>query len=177
MAKKFKIITAALVALFLASLLCYSFLKANVLLTLTITSGVFTYHFVMRLIVGLIINAIFHNNISYECKWFRERGFEKRLYCFLKVKKWKKHIPTYLPETFSTDRKLTYIAKATCQAEVVHEVIAILSFAPMLLAIPFGDFWVFASTSLVSALIDTTFVIVQRYNRPRLLKITAKNKK
>ena len=82
-----------------------------------------------------------------------------------------------MPEAFSVERGLIYIAKATCQAELVHEIIIALSFAPMLLAIPFGDFFVFASTSLAAALVDTVFVIIQRYNRPRLVKIISKTKK
>lgn len=177
MAKGFRIITAVLTVSFLASLLCYCFLRTPILLTLTITSGVFTYHFAMRLAVGLIINAVFHNDIRYELKWFRPHRFEKKLYSFLKVKRWKEHIPTYMPEAFSVERGLIYIAKATCQAELVHEIIIALSFAPMLLAIPFGDFFVFASTSLAAALVDTVFVIIQRYNRPRLVKIISKTKK
>ena len=176
MANKFKIITALLIGIFAAIFMCNYLLESKVLLSLTITSGVFAYHFVMRLTVGFIINEIFHNDISYDLKWFRTHRFEKKLYSFLKVRKWKKHIPTYLPETFSVDRKFTDIAKATCQAEIVHEVIAVLSFAPILLAIPFEDFWIFASTSVASSLIDMTFVIVQRYNRPRILKMILKGK-
>ena len=57
-----------------------------------------------------------------------------------------------------------------CQAEIVHEVIVVLSFLPLLAAIPFGAFPVFLITSLLAAMYDLTFVIMQRYNRPRILK-------
>lgn len=177
MAKRFKFITAVLTVIFPILLFCCVAFKTRLLLTLTITSGTFAYHFIMRLIVGLIIDSIFHNDISYEIKWFKEHRFEKKLYSVLKVKKWKEHIPTYLPEVFSVEKELSDIAKATCQAELVHEIIVGLSFAPILLTFLFGDFWVFFLSSLGAALIDTVFVIVQRYNRPRLIKIIEKRLK
>ncbi len=177
MAKRFKFITAVLTVLFPILLFCYIAFETRLLLTLAITSGTFAYHFIMRLIVGLIIDKIFHNNISYDKKWFKEHRFEKKLYSVLKVKKWKEHIPTYQPETFSADKGLSFIAKATCQAELVHEIIVALSFMPVLLTIFFGDFWVFFLTSFFSALFDMIFVIVQRFNRPRLIKIIEKRLK
>ena len=137
-----------------------------------ITFGTFFYHFAMRLLVGHLINRKMQNKADYRKPWYRLRPFEEKLYNRLKVKKWKGKMPTYDPATF--DPKLhswDEIAQAMCQAEIVHEVIAVLSFLPLLAAIPFGAFPVFFITSLVSAMYDLTFVILQRYNRPRILKI------
>ena len=58
-----------------------------------------------------------------------------------------------------------------CGAEVVHEIIMVLSFIPLLFAIPFGVFPVFFITSVIASLVDFVFVIVQRYNRPRIIKL------
>jgi hypothetical protein len=68
------------------------------------------------------------------------------------------------------------IVQAMCQAEIVHEVIAILSFLPLLGAIPFGAFFVFLVTSVLSALFDLSFVAMQRFNRPRIIKLMKKER-
>jgi hypothetical protein len=50
----------------------------------------------------------------------------------------------------------------------------LLSFLPLLAAIPFGAFPAFLITSLAAACFDTVFVIMQRFNRPRLIKLIQK---
>ena len=88
-------------------------------------------------------------------------------------------MPTYNPEFYSTEKhSLEEIAMVTCQAEIVHELIIIFSFVPVLFTLWFDSFWVFMITSIISALIDTLFVIMQRYNRPRITKlINLKNRR
>ncbi len=138
----------------------------------TITIGVTLYHFAMRLAVGTIVNLIMKNNANHKSAWFREKSFENKLYKLIRVRKWKKYIPTYSPNTFDTSKKtIKEIVGATCQAEVVHEVIMVLSLLPMVL-IPFlGGAAALIITSVLSMLIDSVFVILQRYNRPRLIKV------
>ena len=86
-------------------------------------------------------------------------------------------MPSYDPELFSP-RKHSWseIAQAMCQAELVHSTIIPLSFLPLLAAIPWGDFPVFFITSLLAACYDALFVIMQRYNRPRILRLIEKEK-
>lgn len=178
MAKTIKIITTLLSILFLGVLIPNFFFQNDALLSITITIGVFAYHFLMRLLVGVILNAVIKNKINYSRWWFKEKSFEGRLYSFLKVKKWKKHMPTYSPDTFDLNKHtIEEIISATCQSELVHETIVVLSFLPILLAIPFGTLGVFIATSIVAALIDCIFIIMQRFNRPRLLKILNKRNK
>lgn len=175
MARGIKILTLISGGGFLLSLILHSVFHTSALLSICITFGVFTYHFAMRLAVGFIIDAVFHNNISYSLWWFKQRKFEKKLYSFLRVKTWKEHIPTYSPSTFSlSEYSPSFIAQATCQAEMVHEVIMVLSFPPILLCIPFGDAWIFILSSVLAALFDGIFVVLQRYNRPRLVKLISK---
>ena len=69
------------------------------------------------------------------------------------------------------------IAGAMCQAELSHEVIVIFSFLPLLTVPAFGAFWVFLITSVLSAMIDLSFAIMQRYNRPRIMKLCKRRKK
>lgn len=87
-------------------------------------------------------------------------------------------MPTYQPESFSLQKHTpAEIAQAMCQAEVTHEIIVALSFLPLLMAVPFGDFWVFFLTSLAAAGFDLLFVIIQRYNRPRILALIERQEK
>lgn len=140
-------------------------------LPFAITFGTCFYHFAMRLLAGHLLNGIMGNRADYKKPWYQLRPFETRLYKTLKVKKWKGSMPTYDPSLFDPSlHSWEEIAQAMCQAEVVHEIIVVLSFLPLLAAIPFGSFFVFLITSLLAALYDLSFVIIQRYNRPRVLK-------
>ena len=140
-----------------------------------ITFGTCFYHFAMRLLVGHILNRKMCNRADYRKRWYQLRDFEMPLYQFLRVKKWKGKMPSYDPEVFDpTKHSWQEIAQAMCQAELVHELIAVFSFLPLLAAIPFGAFWVFLITSVLSALFDLSFVIMQRYNRPRILRFIEK---
>ena len=144
-------------------------------LPFAITFGTCFYHFAMRLLVGYGLNHIMKNKADYHKTWYQLRPLEAKLYILLHVKKWKGSMPSYDPSLF--DPKLhswEEIAQAMCQAELVHEIIVILSFLPLLAAIPFGAFPVFFMTSLLAAAYDLSFMIMQRYNRPRILKLISK---
>lgn len=142
-----------------------------------VTFGTFFYHFAMRLVVGYAVNQIMSNQADYTKSWYQLRPFEERIYQLLKVKKWKTKMPTYDPSCFDPQlHSWDEIAQAMCQAELVHEVIAVLSFLPLLAAIPFGAFPVFFITSLLSAGFDLCFVIMQRFNRPRIIRLLEKER-
>ena len=68
-------------------------------------------------------------------------------------------------------RSVEEIVQVTCQAESVHEIIILLSFVPPLFSVRFGFLDVFLITSCAAALFDGLVVILQRYNRPRLLRL------
>ena len=142
-----------------------------------ITFGTCFYHFTMRLLVGYILNRRMQNRADYRKIRYQLRPFEVKLYQWLRVKHWKGNMPTFDPSCF--DPKLhgwEEIAQAMCQAEIVHEIIIPLSFLPLLAAIPFGAFPVFLITSLLAALYDLSFVVIQRFNRPRVLKLIQKER-
>ena len=143
--------------------------------TLCITFAVTAYHFWMRLGVGQLLDHTLQNNVDYTKPWFRPRRFEPFLYRTIRVKKWKNHMPTYEAAYFDIrTHSITEIIKAGCQAEIVHEIIIVLSFLPVGLAFWFRPAGVFLATSFLSALVDSLFVIMQRYNRPRLLKLVSR---
>ena len=172
MSKIMKILALLFTALTMVFVNIYQFHKIGFILAMGITFATFSYHFLMRLAVGTVVNCIVQNRMDYTKWWFRPRSFEKRVYDFLKVKKWKRYVPTYDPDTFSIEKhSLKEIVQATCQSEVVHEIIFVFSFLPILFSIPFGEFFIFLITSILAALFDLTFVILQRYNRPRILSL------
>ena len=159
----------------LVSAAVYHFAGNRGAFSAAVTFGTILYHFAMRLAVGYLIDARYHNHMDYTRKWFQEKAFERKLYDKIKVKKWKKRLPTFTPQYFNLkSRSPSEIVQATCQAEVVHEVIMLLSFVPVIFSVWFGSLGVFLITSCISFLFDGVFVIIQRYNRPRLIRILKK---
>lgn len=143
--------------------------EIDCILTLAITFGTISYYFIIRLFIGFVIDRLLNNQVDYRARWFQVDVAERKLYEKLKVKK---KMGTYAPDCF--DRKIhswDEIAQATCQAELVHAVIMVLSFVPVFASIPFGELRVFILTSVLAACYDAMFVVMQRYNRSRIVKL------
>lgn len=154
--------------------LIYAVQQNTLCLTLAITFGTTFYHFAMRLFVGKITKKKFNFNTM----WFREKSFEKKLYRLLNVKKWKNKMPSYNPATYITKKvNLSEIVNTMCRNEVIHETIVLLSFVPILFSKLFDAAAVFTFTSVFAACFDLIFVIMQRYNRPRVIKILERQNK
>lgn len=174
-AKTIKISAIILVLLTVIFVVIYQYIPNTVILSIAITLGTISYHFLMRLAVGYVINGRYHNKFDYNRKWFQEKGFEKRLYEVLKVKKWKDKMPTFAPEMLNLNvHTWEEIAGAMCQSEVVHSIIVALCFVPIFASLIWGVFWVFFITSILSATVEMMFVIMQRYNRPRVIRMIEK---
>ena len=166
-----------LTGIFVISFLVFIFIYCNTgeMLALTITLGTCSYHFLMRLFVGYGINICYHNKMNYRRKWFQSKEWEQNLYKCMKVRRWKDKMPTYAVGAFSFElHSMEEVLGAMCQAEVVHEIIVVLSFIPLVFSIRFEAFGVFLVTSILSAGFDMMFVIMQRYNRPRIIKLLDK---
>ena len=145
--------------------------------TLAITAGTAAYHFDMRLLVGAAWSPLEHK-VNPSAGWFALRRFEPPLYKALRVKRWKARVPTYDPDAFDIRKhSVTDILCATCHSERVHETILVLSFLPLVGTVWFDAFWAFLLTSVGAALIDLVFVIVQRFNRPRLRTLLRRQEK
>ncbi|MBR2860482.1 MAG: hypothetical protein IKB86_01430 [Clostridia bacterium] len=172
MKNKMIFITVFLFAGFAISLLLLVITENDIIETVTITVGITLYHFAMRLAVGKAVDSVMKNKADHKSLWFREKGFESKLYKLIRVREWKKYLPTYSPDTFDTSRKTAQeIVGAACQAEVVHEVIMVLSLLPIL-AIPLlNGAAAIIITSVLAMAFDSLFVILQRFNRPRLIKV------
>ena len=145
------------------------------ILCAAISTGTTFYHFAMRPLAGWIVPRFFRGGTLYRSRWFRPLPFEPALHDALKVKKWKDRMPTYDPASFSVkDNTLAQIVRTSCVSEAVHEVIVLLSFLPLFFSCFWGALPVFAVTSVLAALFDCCFILMQRYNRPRLVRILAK---
>ena len=172
-----KMITAFSFIATILSIILFCRFNKSIYLTLAVTFGTISYHLGIRLLVGLFYNTIIKNHADYTKKWYQIHSWENKLYQLLKVKTWKDRMPSYNPEIFS-NKKHTWdeIAQSMCQSELVHETNIILSFVPLIASIYFGSFCVFLITSVCGAVFDLLFVIMQRYNRPRIVKIALRQK-
>lgn len=136
--------------------------------TLAITFGTILYHFAMRLIVGNLVG----HNFDYKSYWFRPKRFEEKFYKAIRVKKWKSKMPTYNSDGhLAKNESLIELVNTMCRNEVIHEIIALLSFVPILFSLFADTLLVFVITSIIACLYDLIFVIMQRYNRPRVVRI------
>lgn len=145
--------------------------KQMIFLTLAITALTVCYHFTVRMAIGTVCDHFWHNQLDYRKKMFCEKGFEKKLYKTLQVKRWKDYMPTFNADSFSLKKhSIGEVLGAGCQAEAVHWQCVIASLLSMLFAIPFGKFGIFCATAIAGALVDLVFIIIQRFNRPRLIK-------
>ena len=159
---------------FLLAVLYYLF-PMGWILSCAISFGTTAYHFGMRLLVGYAVPKLTKYHFDHSAWWFTPKKWEAGLYRILRVKHWKRGIPTYDPDAFSlTLHTPSQVVRNMCGAEIVHEIIMVLSFLPLLMVPVFGTFPVFLITSLIAALYDSIFVMAQRYNRPRLIRIYEK---
>lgn len=137
-----------------------------------ITSAMVVYHMFIRFFAPVLLWVFFRK--TYDCRWawFQPRPWEPRLYRLLRVKRWKGRAITYDPREFSFRLHAPEeIVNNMCHAEAVHELTALLSLLSVCFAIPFGAAPVFFAAAVLAALVDLACVVIQRYNRPRLVKI------
>ena len=172
MAKKLTLLTVLILAGTAVFAVLYRETACRVYLPLAITFGTTAYHVVMRQLVALAFHTVMRNRADYRKRWYQVGRREMALYDRLRVKKWKRRMPTYDPTQFDP-RRHTWeeIAQAMCQAELVHETIAVLSFLPIAAGAWFGAYPVFIVTSILAALFDMLFVVMQRCNRQRIMQL------
>ena len=166
-----------IVIMLIASIVCFALYYSNVynnitILWIGITAFTIMYHLWMRIIMGNVTKLF---KINYKQLWFKERKFEKKLYKMLQVKKWKGKALTYNPELFSLkDYSLEEIANTMSKAETDHWINELISLSTLLFAIVWGELWIFLITAIIAMLFDGQFIVIQRYNRPRIVKIIEK---
>lgn len=60
------------------------------------------------------------------------------------------------------------------KVEVDHWINELISLSTLLFIIPWGAFWAFFVSAIVAMIFDGQFIIIQRYNRPRIVRILRK---
>ncbi len=161
----------------LTSAVCFVLFYTNILshlalLWVGITCFTIMYHLWMRIIMGNVSKLF---KVSYKQWWFKEKNYESGLYSFLRVKSWKGKALTYNPELYDVkNRSLTQIADTTAKSELDHWINVLISATTLLFGLIWGELWIFALTAFFAALFDSQFIIIQRYNRPRLVKLINK---
>ena len=173
------LISGALTVIF--GVLCLS-IGGNVLIAWFTTAGTTCYHFLMRLCIGYLVQGVFPKSVNAQSLWFREHRWEKGFYRWLRVRKWERRVPTFNPDQFDT-RTHTYaqLARQTCLSELVHECIVVCGFFSLLFCLffedPLGNLPPFLITAVLAGAYDLQFVILQRFHRPRLLRLAAREEK
>ena len=162
------------------SIICFNLYYGNIyktemILWIGITAFIIMYHFWVRIIMGNV-SKIFKKHINYKQWWFKEKSFETNLYKLLRVKEWKGKALTYNPESFSLKvHSLEEIANTMVKSEVDHWINEAISLSTLLFIIPWGDGkWAFIISAIFAMIFDSQFIIIQRYNRPRIVKIIKK---
>ena len=165
----------------ITSIVCFvlyygNFYKNGIILWTGITAFTIMYHFWVRIIMGNV-SKLFRKYINYNQWWFKEKKFEKKFYKLLRVKEWKGKALTYNPESFSLkEHSLEEIADTMTKSELDHWINEIISLSTLLFACFWGEFWIFFITAIAAMIFDSQFIIIQRYNRPRIAKILEKEK-
>lgn len=134
-----------------------------------VTAFTLVYHLWGRIIMGNVTKLF---RIDRDHWWFRERSFEKKLYQLLRVRKWKGKALTYRPELFDLHKySLDEIADTMTKAETDHWVNEGISLVSISFGLIWGETWIFLLTALAAMLFDAQFIVIQRYNRPKVLRV------
>jgi len=140
-----------------------------VVLWIGIVSFMILYHFGLRILFGKITDKF---NINYSHPWYKTRKFEKGLYKLLKVRKWKDKVLTFEPDKYDfKNRTLEQLAKTMCKSELDHWINEGISIVSMLFVLLWGCAPAFIISAIVAMLFDAQFIVVQRYNRPIVLRL------
>lgn len=170
---------SAIILAVMLTVMCFvlhygGFYQSTVMLWCGIVAFVILYQFGLRLLTGQLNNGL---KIDPTHPWFKPCEFEKPLYKLLKVKKWKKNVPTYNPELFVlSERPLEDIAKSMAKVEVDHWTNVVISLTTLLFPLLWGKFWLFFVVAVLCILFDLQFVAIQRFNRPRVLRSVGRAK-
>lgn len=147
----------------------------TVLLWTGIVSFMILYHFGLRIFMGEVTKRF---RVNYNHGWYKQRSFEKRLYKIMKVRKWKDKVLTFDPASFDFEnRSLEQLATTMAKSELDHWINEMISVVSIFFFLIWGCFPAFLITAIFAMIFDAQFIIVQRYNRPIVLRLVERRKK
>ena len=138
------------------------------------------YFILLGIITHFLGEALDRGRFDPERFPYRQFWWEKSgsVYKLLRVKRWKNKLPDagdYWPDmqpkrigTAITAEQLESLVIETCVSEYVHCVLCVLSLGACIIWQGRGG----AVCCLISIFINLQFIIIQRYNRPHLLKLS-----
>lgn len=164
---------------FIMSAVCFilyycGIFKNNILLWAGIVAFMILYHFGLRIYMGNVTKRF---NFESDHPWFRQKAFEKKLFKILRVRQWKDKVLTFDPALYDFQNRTLYQLAATMRkSETDHWINEIISVISIFFALLWGCLPAFLITALLAMLFDAQFIIVQRYNRPLVLRLIEKRK-
>lgn len=149
----------------------------NLMLIIAVLMLNAAFQVIARLLIGTICEGVFENGINSSGDWYKTSAFEDRLYGTLNIKGLKKFLPTFERTDFSLKKdSIQYIIDTGCEVEVEHELCIAASMLGVLFALIFGKVWLFAIVAATAVIYDLLFVVVQRFNRSRLITVQLKRR-
>ena len=140
-----------------------------------------TIHYIFRIsIAAFVLGRVYPRRwISADHFPFKSFKFENggRIYNRINIMKWKtklpdasmlitKLIPKFMPKKrLDQSEQIPILIKETCVAETTHVLVSILGFGCVFLLEGIGGWLI----SVAFLLINLPFIIIQRFNRPRLI--------
>ncbi|NJP40561.1 hypothetical protein HCH52_05795 [Oscillospiraceae bacterium HV4-5-C5C] len=137
------------------------------------------YLFSIGLLSNLLGDFIPRDRMNYQKKCYQSRPWEKggKIYDHLSIRKWKDKVPDMskirskmLPKKLSenrTSQSLDRLIRETCVAETVHKALILLGLGCILIWRGKGG----VLLSFLWALGNCLYIMIQRYNRPRLIRL------
>lgn len=173
---------SVIVICLVVSSICFGFYytgNTNSLVVFWIGMVTFTimYHFWVRIIMGNVLK-LFKKHITYKQYFFKEKKFEKKFYDLIKVKSWKDKVLTYAPQEFDLkENSLETVANNMAKAELDHWINSLISISTISFGFFSNVFWPFIVSAIFAMAFETQFIVLQRYNRPRVVKIIEREEK
>ena len=135
--------------------------------------------FVIDAIIAFLVRLIPEQKINPFSKFFLISDKQKRLYKFFGVRKWKDKIPesgkylcNFAKDKISEPNNNLYVKKfliETCYAEIMHIICVFVTYLPILF-MPY-KLSIVLPVAFVNSFLQLLPVIVQRYNRIRLIRL------
>ncbi|NCB48803.1 MAG: hypothetical protein EOM55_04235 [Clostridia bacterium] len=172
------IFASGLICSFCNCLFAQDYLGATALEIINITWLAVLISFLIDALCAFMIRQIPERKINEKSRFFKVRKWEKKLFSFLKVKKWKDNIPElggllkYFDKSFVQEKAeskyMMKFIKETCYAEIMHVISLFL--APIVLIVLPRNFLltIVLPVMIVNILLQIPPILVQRLNRPKL---------
>ncbi|KAA9029949.1 glycosyl-4,4'-diaponeurosporenoate acyltransferase CrtO family protein [Niallia endozanthoxylica] len=130
-----------------------------------------------------VVHKLLPSSIYEKMKWlFKERSFEKSFYRMIHLVKWKDKLPewgkvwSFEKNHLKQELSLEYVNRfilETYRAEIGHIGMAVLGFACVLVN-PRDSAQMAMICSIVNVVVQIPFCLIQRFNRPRLVRLKAR---